>query len=130
VARGFVHRCGRCGATGIGDGWFHLRERCPRCGYLFVREPGAFTGVMLVNFVFTLGLMFVALIAYVAWRGVTGEEVSMAPFGVVCLVLAVVVPILAYPLAGSSWAAIDLAMRPLDADEELDALAHAADPDA
>lgn len=83
---------------------------------------------MLLNFIVTLSLMFVVLISYVIWRGVTGDDLSILPFGLVGVVLAVVVPILAYPLASSAWAAIDLAMRPLDADEELDAMVHAASP--
>jgi hypothetical protein len=38
-----------------------------------------------------------------------------------CLALAVVVPVVAYPFAASTWAALDLVMRPLEPDEEADA---------
>jgi uncharacterized protein (DUF983 family) len=129
LARGVLRRCGRCGAKGIFRDWFHLRERCPACGYRFTREAGAFTGVMLLNMSLTLTLMFVVLISYVGWRGITGSTLSIWPFALIALAVAVVTPIVAYPFAWSTWAAIDLATRPLDADEELEALFHRADPD-
>ena len=46
LARGFTKRCGRCGSRGIFQSYFKLRERCPRCGYRFQREAGAFTGAL------------------------------------------------------------------------------------
>ncbi len=126
LKRGLRRHCGRCGADDIFADRFHLRERCPACGYRFVREPGAFTGVMLLNFVVTLTLMFVVFSSYVAWRGVTGGKPPIWPFAVVALALSVATPILSYPAAWSTWVAIDLATRPLDADEELEALDHEA----
>jgi hypothetical protein len=79
---------------------------------------------MLLNFVVTLTLMFLVLSSYVAWRGVTGLAPPIWPFAVVSLALSVLTPVLYYPYAWSTWVAIDLATRPLDADEELDALDH------
>jgi uncharacterized protein (DUF983 family) len=129
LVRGFTKRCGRCGARGIFDGYFRLKERCPRCGYRFVREPGAFTGAMLVSFTFTLGAMIAPLMLYVLWRGVTGDEqLGFAPFAVACVVLAFVVPLVGYPFSASGWAAMDLVMRPLDDVERLDAEASRPDP--
>lgn len=125
VARGFRRRCGRCGSKGIFAGYFQLKDRCPTCGYGFTREAGAFTGVMLINITATFVLMFLSLIAYVLWRGVTGDEdLALWPFAVACFAWAAIVPLVFYPLALSIWAAIDLAMRPLDDDELLDARAH------
>jgi hypothetical protein len=49
----------------------------------------------------------------------------MWPLAVGCGVFAVLSPIVFYPIAASTWAAIDLLMRPLDPDEELDAARHA-----
>jgi hypothetical protein len=43
-------------------------------------------------------------------------------------VVAVVVPIVFYPFSYTIWAAVDLAMRPLDPAEQADAAAHAASP--
>lgn len=92
-----------------------------------MREAGAFTGVLLLNITLTFALMFLSLISYVAWRGVTGEAIPFAPFVVACLVFAVLTPIAFYPIAASGWAAFDLTTRPLDPDEEADAASHATD---
>lgn len=89
-----------------------------------MREEGAFTGVMLMNFAATLTLMILPLFAYLFVRGTTGEEVEYLPYALSCAVLAVVVPFVFYPFAASWWAAIDLVMRPLDPGEEADADAH------
>lgn len=124
LARGLRRRCGRCGAEGIFASWFRLRERCPRCGYRFEREEGAFSGVMLLNVSATFVLMFVSLVSYVVWRGVSGGDVPLAPFAVTCLVAAAVTPVAFYPFAAAGWAALDLAMRPLDDRERADARCH------
>jgi uncharacterized protein (DUF983 family) len=127
VARGFAARCGRCGSRGIFTGYFKLRERCPRCGYRFNREAGAFTGVMLMNITATFVLMFLSLVSYVLWRGVTGnDDLALWPFAVACFAWAAIVPLVFYPLALTIWSAIDLAMRPLDDEELADADAHRA----
>lgn len=126
VWRGLRRRCGRCGAKGIFQSYFTLKERCRVCGYRFVREAGAFTGVMLMNVTATFVLMFLSLISYVLWRGVTGEDVSLWPFALACLAFAAVVPVVFYPFAAALWASMDLAMRPLDPGELDDAAAHAS----
>jgi uncharacterized protein (DUF983 family) len=125
VLRGLRRRCGRCGARGIFRGYFRLREHCPRCGYRFAREEGFFTGVYLVNFAVTEGLLFVALMAFVVVRGVAGINVPLLPLIGVGVAAAVLAPILFYPFAASTWAAIDLALRPLEPVEEADALLRA-----
>jgi len=125
LLRGLRRRCGRCGEPGIFDSWFSLKERCPRCGYLFVREEGAFAGVYLLNFAVTEAFVFAVLMSYVLWRGISGTHAPIWPFVAACGAFAVVAPIAFYPFATSTWAAIDLLMRPLDPDEELDAAQHA-----
>lgn len=123
IGRGLRRRCGRCGERSIFRSYFRLRERCPQCGYRFVREEGAFTGVMLINMTITFGLMWGTLVGYVFWRGITGDDdLAMWPFGLAAAVLAVLGPAIFYPWAASLWAAIDLAMRPLDPVEEAEAL--------
>ena len=127
VVRGLLRRCGRCGGRRIFASYFRMKERCPTCGYRFVREPGAFTGAMLMNITATFVLMFVTLVAPVLWRGISGrDDIPWWPFVLGALGWAVLVPIVFYPIACSWWAAIDLAMRPLDPAEEADAEVHAA----
>lgn len=46
--------------------------------------------------------------------------------GVGSAVIVIVLPIVLYPVAKSLWAAIDLAMRPLEPVEEAEAALHAA----
>jgi uncharacterized protein (DUF983 family) len=127
LRRGLRRRCARCGEGGIFDGWFRMKERCPRCGYRFAREAGHFTGTYLLNFAATESLMFAVLLGYALWRGITGTHAPVWPFALGCGVFAVLAPIVFYPIAASTWASIDLLMRPLDEMEELDARAHAAD---
>jgi uncharacterized protein (DUF983 family) len=129
VWRGLRRRCGRCGEQRVFRDWFHLTERCPRCGYRFVREEGSFTGVYLVNFAVTEAVMFVVLIAYVFWRGISGAAAPLWPFLAACVGVAVIVPVVFYPFAATTWAALDLVMRPLDPVEEAEAAIYAAEPD-
>ena len=129
LLRGMRRRCGRCGQRRIFASFWRLRERCPRCGYRFVREEGAFTGVMLMNMVATFTLMIVSLLAWVFWRGITGDAVALWPFAVACVAFAVVGPAVFYPWAASTWAALDLLMRPLDPVEEAEAATFSAQPE-
>ena len=116
-----MRRCARCGEPHIFDSWFSLKDRCPRCGYQFVREEGNFTGVYLLNIAVTESLVFAALMVYVFWRGISGNDAPIWPFLAGCLVFAVMAPIVFYPFAASTWAAIDLLMRPLDPVEQAEA---------
>lgn len=126
LARGMVGRCGRCGQRRIMQHWFRLRERCPRCGYRFKREEGFFTGVFLVNFSVTLIVLWVVIMGYVLWRAATDSDAGLVPILVVSVAIGFVVPIAFYPLATTTWAALDLVLRPLDPDEEADAVTWAA----
>lgn len=126
VLRGMRRRCGRCGGGRLFDGWFRLKERCPTCGYTFRREEGFVAGVYLLNFGVTEGLLWVSLMAYVLWRSATGSDGPLWPVLAVCLALAVAAPVVFYPFAASTWAALDLVLRPLEPDEEADAATWAA----
>jgi uncharacterized protein (DUF983 family) len=122
VGRGLRRRCGRCGGRRLFRGWFRLRERCPTCGYTFRREEGFSTGVFLINFAVTEGLMWLSLMAYILWRAGTDPDAALWPVLTACLGFAVLAPIAFYPFATSTWAALDLVLRPLEPDEEADAV--------
>ena len=127
LLRGATKRCPRCGGRHIFSTYFKLKERCPTCGYRFVREAGAFTGGLLMAWVFTLALMILPLMIYVLWRGISGrDDIAFLPFAIASLVFSVVVPIVGYPFSNSTWSAIDLASNPMEADELAEADAHAA----
>lgn len=85
------------------------------------REPGFFTGVYLINLCVTEGAVFVVLMGYVLWRANGGAEGLVLPLGA-ALVLSLVLPILFYPFARTTWAAIDLAMTPLELEEIVEAV--------
>jgi len=102
--------------------YFQLRERCPTCGYRFEREEGFFTGVYLINYSFTAALLFVLVMGYTLWATIGGGGPPLAPVIVVGLVIAVVLPVAAYPVAKTVWAAIDLLLRPLEPVEEAEAI--------
>ena len=126
VLRGMRRRCGRCGGRRLFRGYFRLQERCPTCGYRFAREEGFWTGVFLVNFAVTEGLMFVVLMAFILVRAGTGAGGPLWPVLSACVGFAVLAPIAYYPFAAATWAAIDLVLRPLEPDEEADAATWAA----
>ncbi len=122
IWRGMRRRCGRCGSGSILESWFRLRERCPGCGYRFEREEGFAAGVWLLNFTVTEGLMVIGLMVFIVIRGVAQSTVALWPILLVTVAAAVVAPVLCYPFAKSTWAALDLAMRPLEPLEEAEAL--------
>ena len=101
--------------------FFRLQDRCPTCGYRFKREEGFFTGVFLVNFTATLALMWVVLMAYILWR--SGSDAGGGVVAILTLgaAIGVVVPVAFYPIALTTWAALDLVLRPLEPEEEAEA---------
>ena len=120
LRRGLIRRCPRCGGGRLFRTWWSMRERCPRCGVRFVREEGYFTGVYLVNFGVVIAVLFVMVMGVALWLG-SHPDASAVPFLVAGTVIAVVVPVLFYPFARTIWAALDLAMSPMELDEILDA---------
>jgi hypothetical protein len=118
---GVRRRCGRCGARPIGKGFFGIQERCPRCGYRFKREEGFFTGVYLVNFGVTIAILWVVVMAYTLWSAIGDRTGGLAPMLVVGVAIGVVVPIAFYSTAATTWAALDLILRPLEPEEEAEA---------
>lgn len=120
LRRGLIRRCPRCGGGKLFRTWWSMRDRCPRCGLRFVREEGYFTGVYLVNFGVTLAVLFVLCMALALWLG-GNPDTPAVPFLVGGAAIAVLVPVLFYPFARTIWAALDLAMTPMELDEILDA---------
>lgn len=120
--RGARRRCGRCGAKHIFRTYFQLHERCPRCGYRFEREEGFFTGVYLINYAVTAVLLVLLIFGFLIWSAAHGGDASIWPWLGAGALIAVVAPVVVYPYAKSTWAAVDLAARPLDPVEEAEAV--------
>ena len=117
-------RCPRCGGKGIFSSWLKLCDRCPTCGYRFEREEGFFTGVYLVNYSLIAVAIVIELFVYVIYANAQDGDASFGPTLVIGLMTAIVLPLITYPFAKVTWAAIDLAARPLDPVEEADAALH------
>ena len=114
-------RCPRCGSKGVFASWLKLFERCPTCGYRFEREEGFFTGVYLVNYSLVAIAIVFELFVYVIYANAQDGDASFAPALLIGLATALVLPLITYPFAKVTWAAIDLATRPLDPVEEAEA---------
>ena len=57
-------RCPRCLEGKLWSAFLTMHVRCPKCGLEFEREPGYFTGAMVVSYVLAvpvLGLMVIGL---------------------------------------------------------------------
>jgi hypothetical protein len=96
--------------------WFRMAERCPSCRLRFERENDFFLGAYVINLAITEGLLALALFVYVL-RLASDPSTPWAPVAVVAVVFAVGAPVAFFPFSRTIWAAIDLAMRPVPADE-------------
>jgi hypothetical protein len=84
-------------------------ERCPRCGLRFEREEGAFLGSLVLNYSVT-GLALIVYLVVVLVLTLPDPPVFLLTAGAV--VIAVLVPLIVYPFAKTTWAAIDLLLHP------------------
>jgi uncharacterized protein (DUF983 family) len=117
LARGLARRCPLCGGGHLFRRWFSIAERCPRCGFRLERIEGHWIGALGMNTIVSFGAVLVAVIVAVALTYPHGSTAA----GVVFIVaVAVVVPLAFYPVSKTLWSAIDLAMRPLEPDDDVD----------
>ena len=74
-----------------------------------------------MNTIVTFGLLAVVIVGgLVLWY----PDVPVVPLMLATVAIAVLVPVLCYPVSSTLWAAVDLAMHPLDAAAVADAAAH------
>ena len=120
LRRGLTKRCPVCGSGHLFDGWFRMKERCPRCDYKFEREEGFFLGAYTVNLAISEGLLLLLAIFPLIFLLGTNRDVSIWPIVVIGLVAAIVAPLVFYPFSRTIWSAIDLVLRPPDRTEPSD----------
>ncbi len=77
-------------------------------------------GSLTVNTILTFGAILVVLVVGMV---VTYPDIEVVPITLACIAVAVLVPLLVYPFTSTIWAAIDLAMHPLQPAEVADASA-------
>jgi uncharacterized protein (DUF983 family) len=117
--RAVRRRCPRCGGRPSWfTGWFRRVDRCRTCGYRYERQDGFMVGAITINTILTFGAILVVLVVGMI---VTYPEIAVVPIVTACLVVAVLVPIVAFPFTYTIWGAIDLAMHPLQPAEAADA---------
>ena len=104
ILRGLFKRCPRCGASRVFDGWFHLRDRCPRCELQFQREEGGFLGAMTINYAVAAIIWIPVLIVGFA---MTSPNPPVLTLTLISIAIMVAVPLLFYPNSKSIWAAVE-----------------------
>lgn len=83
--------------------------RCSRCGLLLEREEGAFLGSLAINYSITGGALIVYLVVVLV---ATLPNPPVAALTVGAVAIAIILPLLIYPFAKTTWAAIDLLLHP------------------
>jgi uncharacterized protein (DUF983 family) len=114
VVRGLLRRCAVCGEGHLYRRYFALADRCPRCGFRFERREGQLVGAVGVNTIVTFGLV---LIVVVIGSVLTAPDVAVGPLITIAVAVAIVVPVLFYPISKTLWCAIDLGFDPLEPGE-------------
>jgi uncharacterized protein (DUF983 family) len=117
LGRGITRRCPLCGSGGLFRGWFTMRERCPRCAFPLDRVEGHWIGSLGINMIVSFGVL---LLTVVLGFVVTYPDVPVPALMLVVTLVALLVPLLFFPYSRTLWSAIDLAMRPVEPDDDVD----------
>jgi uncharacterized protein (DUF983 family) len=120
LGRGLLKRCALCGGGRLFTGWFRMKERCPRCGYLFEREEGFFLGAYVINLAIAQGLVIVLAVVPAIVLLSRNPDTSIVPIVVGGILGAVLGPVAFYPYSKTIWTAFDLIMRPVSSREPTD----------
>lgn len=94
-----------------------MRERCPRCNFKFDRIDGQRAGALGMNTIVTFALLGVVVVVGLV---ITYPEFDVSVLLPVAVAVAVVTPIVFYPFSRTLWNSIDLAMRPVTPDDDVD----------
>ena len=76
-------------------------------------------GAITINTILTFGAILIVLVVGMI---LTYPEIAVVPIVAGCLAVAVVLPVLLFPFTHTIWAAIDLAMHPLEPAEVAEAI--------
>jgi uncharacterized protein (DUF983 family) len=117
LTRGITKRCPLCGGGDLFTGWFTMRERCPRCDFPLDRVEGHWLGSLGVNTIVSFGALFATVVAGVV---IFYPDIPVLGLMVAVVVVGLVVPLLFFPFSRTIWSAIDLAMRPVEPDDDVD----------
>lgn len=123
LGRALTLRCPNCGSRGLLRNWFHMNERCPRCGLRVEREGSDYmAGSLMFNIVLAEMIFAALFVAYllIAWPNPNWDLLEIAaPVGMA------VAPFALFPFSKLVWLAADLALRPADSRELRERASHA-----
>ena len=120
VWRGATKRCARCGERKLFRRWVTMVERCPRCGHKYERSEGFWLGSIMMNMAFTF---FVFLVVFFGGLALTWGDTPWLGLLIVTLLLNGLFPVFFHPLSRTLWVGMELAARPLEPHEVIDAAA-------
>jgi uncharacterized protein (DUF983 family) len=106
IGRALLLECPRCGARGILDGWFKLKDSCSVCalGMRHAPEDDEWFGGYFINLITSQLLMLLVVVAYVLW---TWPAVTWARVEVLAIAMIFVSAIVSYPFAKMIWVAVE-----------------------
>jgi uncharacterized protein (DUF983 family) len=106
-------QCPICGTGKLFHGYFDSPERCPGCGYFFMRESGYFLPHVPIGYAFTVlaSLGSWPLLRYVF--GVRSAAVTLS----VMVAVAVIFGVWFIRYSKALWLAIDLTLHPPGAED-------------
>ena len=111
TGRALLLRCPRCGGGSVFRSWWALKPACPTCGFVLDRgEPDFWIGGYAVNLVLAELIVTAIVIAVgvatwpdVPWRFIQFGGAAMA----------VLFPLLCFPVSRVLWLAWDYCFRPV-----------------
>jgi uncharacterized protein (DUF983 family) len=111
--RGARRRCPWCGGRGaFFTGWFSKMDRCRTCGLGWQRGYEGFElGAMTISIIVVFGTLIVGLVVGIV---ATSPGIAVVPLIVILGAIAVLLPIVIYPIGYTLWQAVDLTMHPPD----------------
>jgi uncharacterized protein (DUF983 family) len=120
LRRGATKRCARCGERKLFHRWVTMVERCPRCGHHYERGDGFWLGSIMINMAFTFATF---LAVFVGGMVVTWPDTPWTVLLILTLTLNLLFPIFFHPLSRTLWVGMEMAARPLEPAEVIDAAA-------
>ena len=104
IWRGITNACPRCGSRKTHQRYFTPRKNCPVCSLKFEKEQGYWTGSLAINMIITGGLVAISLVTGLV---LTAPDIPVVPLISLILPIAIICPIVLYPITHTIWMAID-----------------------
>lgn len=118
LGRALALRCTVCGNGGVFKGPFKMAENCPTCGFLFQRGVhGHWIGALGMNTIVSFGAILLTVVFGFIF---TQPDPPVGVLVAVTFGVAAIFPLVFFPWSRMLWSAIDLIMRPLEPDDEVD----------